>query len=111
VKAILQNGGTVDLGPDTIAAVHRAGRLYKKGVFTKIIIEIPVPKSGWSSSSPIGGYWTLLEAGFLSRDEQLLTFSWEYEGSDITYTVIADVEFTDAWGNHWKQGDVEEWPK
>ncbi len=113
MKAILPCGTVLDLGPDTRNAIFRAGRLYRAGVFAKIIIEIPVPCAGWSSKSPIGGYATLHMAGLLDREERPV-FSGDpeaYNGFDVTYTVIADVEFTDESGVTWKKGDVDEWAK
>lgn len=113
MKAELPCGTVIDLGPDTRNAIFRAGRLYRAGVFAKVIIEIPVPCAGWRADCPIGGYATLHMAGFLDREERLV---WsgnpdEYNGSDVIYTVIADVEFTDERGTEWRKGDVDEWLK
>lgn len=113
MKATLQDGHVIDLGPDTRAAIFRAGRLYRAGVFKHVEIEIPVPCCGWRSDCPIGGYATLHMAGFLSREERFVYSGDpdEYNGFDITYTVIADVEFTDEHGRIWKKGDIDEWLK
>jgi hypothetical protein len=117
MKAVLSGddvNDAIDLGQDTRRGVLRAGRLYKKGVFTKIILESPVPTCGHTSGAgaALDGYWTLAEAGLVDRyTTPVRTADGEYGGYDTIYTITADLEFTDSRGNHWKQGDTDEWLK
>jgi len=112
MKAELQSGDMVELGPEHIKSLHRAARLLRLGAFRRLILEQPVPRAGWFADHPIGGYATLFAAGLVDRRETVVYDAEnEYGGFDITYTVTANVEFTDADGNEWKQGDVDEWLK
>lgn len=108
MKAFLQDGTLVELGHENMVSVARAGRLYRKGVFAKVILEDPVPTAGYSTDAPIGGFWTLVRAGFVHRT---LTPNTLAEGSDVTYSVVADIEFTDAHGYNWKKGYEQTWEK
>lgn len=117
MKAVLSGddvNDAIDLGQDTRRGVLRAGRLYKKGVFTKIILESPVPTCGYRSGlgAALDGYWTLAEAGLVDRyTKPLRTDDGEYGGYDTFYQITANIEFTDTYGNNWKQGDFDEWLK
>lgn len=106
--AILNNDEVIDLGAENMNSIRRAGRLYKKGVFKKLVLEKPVPSCGFRNGHPIGGYWTLALAGLVSRELQPNYFA---DGDDSVYTVVANVEFTDENGCEWRQGDVDIWAK
>jgi len=111
MKAILQCGTTIDLGVDSVRSIRRAGKLYDKGIFQKIIIEEPVPSTYWECGNRIGGYGTLHMAGLIDRDERHNYIGPDDYSIDTVYIISADVEFTDTSGNLWKQGDVDEWIK
>lgn len=112
MKAILENGDNIDLGRENVASLLRNARLLHRGVFTKLILEQPVPTTGWNSDHPIGGYWALVQARLLTRTT---TPVWhganEYCGDDVVYTVVANVEFTNSNGDTWQKGDSDEWLK
>ena len=112
MKALLASGGMVELGSDTRKNILRAGRLYRRGVFAKVILDEPVPTCGYRSGHKMGGYWTLVDAGLISRRcIPVRTCDGEYGGHDTIYEIDCDVEFTDTRGNDWKQGDYDEWLK